>query len=71
MKFLRDKVKRIQGFIEKFDTYSKKIPVVYECGSFMYSLTKMMKSTFSAVSLKEADLAPPSLASVWQNSSSN
>jgi len=51
----------------KIGTYSKKTPEVYEFGFSMPSLTKMMKWTFSAVSQKEADLAPPSLASAWQN----
>ena len=44
---------------------------VYKYGFSMPSLTKTMKWTFSAVFQKEADLALPSLASVWQNSSSN
>jgi len=57
--------------LAKFGTYSKKTPEVYEFGFSMPSLTKTMKWTFSAVSQKEADSAPPSLASVWQNLSSN
>jgi hypothetical protein len=40
-------------------------------GFSMPSLDKTMKWTFSAVSQKEADLAPLSLASVWHNLSSN
>jgi len=50
--------------LAKFGTYSKKTPEMYECGFSMHSLTKMMKWTFSAVSLKEVALAPPSLTSV-------
>jgi len=57
--------------LAKFGTYSKKTPEMYEFGFSMPSSTKTMKWTFSAVSQKEADLAAPSLASAWQNLSSN
>jgi len=53
--------------VGKFGTYSKKTPEVYEYGCSMPSSTKTMNWTFSTVSQQEADLAQPSLASVWQN----